>query len=75
MKINILFSRVGIEPTISRFYSHTLCPCATTGLYIMISIEISAEIRDLILMAELNSRIYGYTLLDIYILISYKQKM
>ena len=41
----------------------------------MISIEISAEIRDLILMTELNSRIYSYTLLDIYILISYKQKM
>ena len=23
---------MGIEPTTSRFYSHTLCPCATTGL-------------------------------------------
>ena len=24
--------RPGIEPTTSRFYSYTLCPCATTGL-------------------------------------------
>ena len=23
---------MGIEPTTSRFYSHTLCRCATTGL-------------------------------------------
>ena len=29
---NILFPRVGIEPTTSRVYCHTLCPCATTGL-------------------------------------------
>ena len=28
--INISSPRVGIEPTTSRFYSHTLCPCATT---------------------------------------------
>ena len=27
-----LISSSGIEPTSSRFYSHTLCPCATTGL-------------------------------------------
>ena len=30
--INISFPRVGIEPTTSRFYSHTLCSCTTTGL-------------------------------------------
>ena len=30
--INISFPRVGIEPTISRVYSHTLCLCAMTGL-------------------------------------------
>ena len=27
IKSEILFSRVGIEPTTCRFYSHTLCPC------------------------------------------------
>ena len=32
MKINISSPRVGIEPTTSRFYNHTLCLCATTGL-------------------------------------------
>ena len=33
-EINIYISlpRVGIEPTTSPFYSHTSCPCATTGL-------------------------------------------
>ena len=29
---NISSPRVGIEPTTSRFYSHTLCHCATIGL-------------------------------------------
>ena len=24
---------MGIEPTTNRFYSQTLCPCATTGLF------------------------------------------
>ena len=33
INLNILFPRVGIEPTTSRVYSHGLCPCATTGLY------------------------------------------
>ena len=31
-----LLSRVGIEPTTSRFYSHTFCLCATTNLLIII---------------------------------------
>ena len=32
MLINISSHRVGIEPTTSRFCSHTLGPCATTAL-------------------------------------------
>ena len=33
IKVNISSPRVGIEPTTSQFYSHTLCRCATPGLY------------------------------------------
>ena len=32
MKIYVSFPRVGSKPTTSRFYRHTLYPCATTGL-------------------------------------------
>ena len=35
---------MGIEPTTSRFYSHTLCACATTGLiYIDIYIRYTLD--------------------------------
>ena len=32
---------MGIAPTTSRSYSHTLCPCATTGLQIYVLVHIT----------------------------------
>ena len=47
LSINISSPRVEIEPTTSRFYSHTSCRCATTGLYPLTMHTVSFNCVDL----------------------------
>ena len=51
--------RVGIEPTTSRFYRHTLCRCTTTGLNCTKRTNI---LKSLILTEALKSIIVVFTL-------------
>ena len=60
---NISFPRVGIETTTSRFYSHTMCPCATTGLDIITILKYFTILRSTLLQLSFD---FFYKLLRIY---------